>query len=294
MSHNVGFIGTGLMGQPIALNVLAAGNPLWVYSRTPAKADPLVEKGARRCASPREVAQSADVIITMVSDTPDVEEVVLGADGVIHGAGPGKVVVDMSTIAAPATRRIAERLGAAGIEMLDAPVSGGDIGARQGSLSIMVGGKPEVFERVKPLFEAMGENIVHIGDSGAGQVAKSCNQIVAALHIQAAAEALLLARACGVDPAKVRQALLGGFAQSRALEVHGQRMLDRNFVPGFKCRLHKKDMHIVKQTLADYGLELDGADLMLHSYDAAVEAGFGEDDNSSILRVMERRNGAEV
>ena len=224
------------MGQPMALNLIKAGYPLWVYSRTAERAQPLVEAGATACATPREVAEQADIIIIIVSDTPDVEHVILADDGVIHGASAGDVVVDMSTISASATRKIAAQLGDKGVEMLDAPVSGGDIGARDGTLSIMVGGKSGVFERVKPVFEVMGKSIVRVGESGAGQVAKTCNQMLVAQHVNAAAEALLLAKKCGADPVRVREALLGGFAASRVLEVHGMRMLNRDFVPGFKAK----------------------------------------------------------
>ncbi|MDH3282910.1 MAG: NAD(P)-binding domain-containing protein, partial [Gammaproteobacteria bacterium] len=242
MVEKVGFIGPGIMGQPMALNLIKAGFPLWVFSRTPERAAPLDQAGATVCATPKAVAQHADVVISIVGNTADVEEVALGPQGVVAGASAGDVYVDMSTISASGARRIAERLGEREIHMLDAPVSGGDIGAIQGTLSIMVGGKREVFDRVKPVFEAMGKNIVLVGDHGAGQIAKTCNQIVAAAHIAVTAEALLLAKAAGVDPNNVRKALLGGFAASKVLEVHGQRMLDHNFQPGFKAALHRKDL----------------------------------------------------
>lgn len=288
---NVGFIGLGIMGQPMALNLIKGGHVLAVYGRRAETMAPLKAKGAIACGSPQEVAGKSDVTIVMVSDTPDVEEVVLGKNGVIHGVKPGSVVVDMSTIAPSATRDLASILAKKGIEMLDAPVSGGDIGAIQGTLSIMVGGKPEVFERVRPVLECMGKTIVYIGGSGAGQVAKACNQIVAGVTIEAVAEALTLARASGVDAAKVREALLGGFAYSKALEVHGKRMLDRVYKPGFKAKLHQKDMAIVLREAHQLGLSLPAAALVAQQFNAMVGAGEAELDNSGIIRVLERAAG---
>ena len=294
MTEKVGLVGPGLMGQPMALNLIKAGYPLWVYSRTPERTQPLVEAGATACATPREVAENVDIIISIVSDTPDVEQVIMGADGVIHGASSGDVVVDMSTISATATRKMAQQLGERGVEMLDAPVSGGDIGARDGTLSIMVGGKESVFERVKPLFEVMGKNIVHVGDIGAGQIAKTCNQMLVAQHVNAAAEALLLAKKSGVDPAKVRDALLGGFAASRVLEVHGMRMLERNFVPGFKAKLHKKDMRIAMEIINELDMDLPGTGLATAGIDQAVQSGLGEEDTTSVVQVIEKRNDVSL
>lgn len=294
MTEKVGLIGPGLMGQPMGLNLIKAGYPLWVYSRTAERAQPLADEGATVCATPREVAEQADIIITIVSDTPDVEKVILGDDGVIHGASGGNVVVDMSTISASATRKIAGKLAEKGVEMLDAPVSGGDIGARAGTLSIMVGGKEEVFKRVLPLFEAMGKNIVLVGDIGAGQVAKTCNQMLVAQHVNAAAEALLLAKKCGADPRKVREALLGGFAASRVLEVHGMRMLDRDFEPGFKMKLHKKDMRIAMEIIDELNMDLPATKLATDGIDRGVEAGLGEADTTSVIKVMEKKNNVSL
>lgn len=288
---NIGFIGLGLMGQPMALNLIKGGHTLAVYGRRAETMAPLTAKGAIACGSPREVAGKSDIIITMVSDTPDVEEVVLGENGVIHGVKPGSVVVDMSTIAPSATRKLASILAEKGIEMLDAPVSGGDIGAIQGTLSIMVGGKPEVFERVKPVLACMGQTIVHIGGHGAGQVTKACNQIVTGVVMEAVAEALTLASASGVDAAKVREALLGGFAYSKVLEVHGKRMLERTFKPGFKAKLHQKDMAIVLREAQQLGLSLPAAALVAQHFNAMVGAGEAELDNSGIIRVLERAAG---
>lgn len=294
MTEKIGLIGPGIMGQPMGMNLLNAGYPLWVFSRTPSRAQPLVDAGATLCDTPKAVAEQADIIISIVSDTPDVEAVVLDENGLLEGASAGKVLVDMSTISPIATRKIAGKLAEKGIEMLDAPVSGGDVGAKNGTLSIMVGGKPEVFDRVKPVFDVLGKNIVHVGDTGAGQVAKACNQILVAEHINAAGEALLLARACGVDPEKVRQALLGGFAHSKVLEVHGERMLTRNFQPGFKARLHKKDMHIVLDTMEEKSLDLPTATAVTEALDQAVANGDSELDSTVLIKIMEARNSVDI
>lgn len=294
MTEKVGLIGPGIMGQPMGMNLINAGYSLWVFSRTSERAQPLVDAGATRCDTPKSVAEQADITISIVSDTPDVEAVVLDENGVLEGASAGKVLVDMSTISPIATRKISAALGEKGMEMLDAPVSGGDVGARNGTLSIMVGGKPEVFERVKPIFEVLGKSIVHVGDAGAGQVAKACNQILVAEHINAAGEALLLARACGVDPEKVRQALLGGFAYSRVLEVHGERMLTRNFEPGFKAKLHKKDMHIVLDTMAEKGLDLPTARSVTAALDEAVANSDSELDSTVLVKILEANNKVSI
>lgn len=294
MSERVGYIGLGIMGRPMALNLLKAGHRLWVYGRRAETVAPLVTAGATACGSPRELAEHAEFVFTNVSDTPDVEEVVLGPAGVVHGARPGMVVVDNSTISPSVTRRIAEILRAKGVEMLDAPVSGGQQGAIDGTLSVMVGGTAATFERALPLLRSIGRNIVHVGDSGAGQVAKACNQVVIAQTVAAIAEGLLLATAAGVDPAKVREALLGGFAASRALEVHGQRMLDRNYAPGFMARLHQKDMRIVLETAQELGLPLPGAERVTQYIEALVGRGDGELDSAALATVLERMAGVEI
>jgi 2-hydroxy-3-oxopropionate reductase len=255
--------------------------------------EPLAEAGAVACASPAEVARQSDAIVTMVSDTPDVEQVILGENGVVEGVRPGSVVVDMSTISPSATRAMAERLRAQDVEMLDAPVSGGDVGAVKGTLSIMVGGSGAAFARVRPLLEVMGGNIVHVGGNGAGQVCKSCNQVVIGHTIAGVGEALLLARSAGVDPARVREALLGGFANSRVLEVHGQRMIDRNFDPGFKARLHQKDMRIVLEAAHELGLALPGAALVAQYLNALMGRDLGELDSAAIYRIQEAACGME-
>ncbi|MDP1644959.1 MAG: 2-hydroxy-3-oxopropionate reductase [Thiobacillus sp.] len=290
---NVAFIGLGIMGKPMVLNLRKAGHTVFVHGRRTESMTPLSEAGCTACQSAAEAASKTEIIIVMVSDTPDVEQVIFGDNGVIHGARPGAVVVDMSTISPTATRRFAETLRARGIEMLDAPVSGGDVGAINATLSIMVGGKPGVFARVKPVFEAMGKNIVHVGDNGAGQVAKACNQIVVAVTIEAVAEALTFARKNGVDPAKVRDALMGGFAGSRILEVHGKRMLDNEYTPGFRTRLHQKDMNIVMQTAKELGLALPGAALVMQHLNALMGTGGAELDSAAVMKIVERESGME-
>jgi 2-hydroxy-3-oxopropionate reductase len=286
VGDRIGFIGLGIMGQPMAKHLVDAGYAVTVWNRTASKTADLVKAGARLGSSPKDVASRSDITITIVADTPDVRQVILGPDGVIEGATPGTVVIDMSTISPIATREIAGALSQRRVEMLDAPVSGGQKGAIEGTLSIMVGGQPEVFERVLPVFQKLGRNIVHVGGSGAGQVAKACNQLVLSLTLLGVAEALTLARKAGVDPAKVRAALLGGFAQSRVLEMHGQRMLDGNFQPGFRTRLFHKDMGIVMETGRASGMPLLGAGLAAQLYQMAMSQGLAELDYSALARMI--------
>ncbi len=294
MTVRIGFIGLGIMGRPMAQNLIKAGYPLSVYARRPDMMGPLTQQGATACDSPKAVASQCDVIIIMVSDTPDVEQVITDEHGIIHGAGAGSVVIDMSTISPSATRRLAELLGKSGIHMLDAPVSGGEQGAIDGALSIMVGGKEEIFQQVLPIFEVLGKNIVHIGEHGAGQVTKACNQIVIAQTLVAITEAFILAKVSGADPAKVRAALLGGFAGSRVLETHGQRILEHNFEPGFKARLHQKDMRISMEAAHEMGVALPGAALAAQHLNALIGEGLGEEDSSALATILERVSGVTI
>ncbi|BBP00134.1 NAD(P)-dependent oxidoreductase [Sulfuriferula nivalis] len=291
MKPIIGYIGLGVMGNACANNLLKAGYPLHIYARRPEQMQGLIQAGAQPSTSPQNMAQCCDIIFTNVSDTSDVQQVILGEQGVILGAKAGSVVVDMSTILPSASRQIAAALAEKNIEMLDAPVSGGSQGAIDGTLSIMVGGKAEVFQRILPVLQVMGKNIVHIGDSGAGQVAKACNQIIVTQTLAAIAEAFTLATAAGVDAGKVRQALLGGFAGSRMLDVHGQRMLTRNYTPGFKAQLHQKDMQIVQQFAAEQGVDLPSTDLVTAYINALVEAGLGEQDSAAMGTLFEQKAG---
>ena len=286
MTEKLGFIGLGIMGLPMSLNLRRAGFELAVYNRTPARALPLKDAGAKVCETPAEVAAQADIIFTCVSDTPDVEAVLFGKDGVIDGAKKGSIVVDMSTISPAATKDFAKRLAEKGISLLDAPVSGGEAGAIAGTLTIMT--DEAAFNRVKPYFEKMGKTIVLVGPSGAGQVAKACNQIIIAVAIEGVGEAMLLAEKCGVDGAKVREALMGGFAGSKVLEVHGNRMLNDDFKPGFKTRLHRKDMGIVLETAKNHKLPLPAATLVTLHMDEVIKKGDGELDSSAIFKVLKK------
>jgi len=290
---NLAFIGPGIMGRPMALHLMRAGHAMRVYARRPHTLQPLLEAGATACATPAEAARGAEIVFVMVSDTPDVQQVVLDAGGVIEGAAPGAVVVDMSTISPVATRAIAQRLADRGIDMLDAPVSGGEKGAREATLSIMVGGNADVFDRVRPLFEVLGRNIVRIGGHGAGQVAKACNQIVGAVTLEAVAEGMTLARKNGVDPARVRDALLAGYAWSRVLEMHGARMVSRDFTPGFKAKLHRKDLRIVTDTAAQLDIALPQSALIAQHLNALVGMGCGEEDSAAVVKVLEKMSGVK-
>jgi 2-hydroxy-3-oxopropionate reductase len=289
--ERIGFIGLGLMGHPMARNLLQAGYPLTVYNRSRPTVENLVVDGATAADSPQQVAQSSDIVITCLPDSPDVESVVLGGAGILSGARPGMLYIDMSTIAPATSRHLYTTLQAQGIAALDAPVSGGDIGAQQGTLSIMVGGDRSAFQRALPIFQILGQNIVHIGDAGAGQVTKACNQIVVALTVQAVAEALTLAQASGVDAGKVRSALLGGFAQSRVLEVHGQKMLDGNFTPGFKLSLFRKDLEIVLQTARALHQPLMGTSQIPALMDALLAQGKGDLDFMAVLGLYQTLGG---
>ncbi|MFS4467477.1 NAD(P)-dependent oxidoreductase [Maribacter sp. 2210JD10-5] len=286
--EKIGFIGLGIMGKPMAMNLLKAGYPMVVYNRTASKADALKEAGAEVAAAPKEVAEQVDVVISIVSDTPDVEKIALGEDGIIHGVKNGMLYIDMSSVEAAAEIEIGKKLQEKGVDMLDAPVSGGDVGAENGNLSIMVGGSEKAFARAKPIFEVLGRNINHIGDLGAGQITKSCNQIATALATQGVIEALTLAKKAGVDTAKVRQAMLGGFASSKALDIAGGKMIERNFAPGFKTVLYRKDLNIALQTGKSLAVPLNGTSLVASEMDALLAQGKGEEDFSALLKIIEQ------
>jgi len=287
---NIAFLGLGIMGRPMALNLLKGGHAVTVWARRPESMAPLLAAGAFAAPTPAEAARGQDLVISMVADAPDVAEVMRG---VAQGASPGLVAVDMSTIAPAAARRIGEELAAAGIDFVDAPVSGGEVGAIAGTLSIMAGGSDAAFARAKPAFDCMGKNIVHVGASGAGQVTKAANQIVTGMGVLAVAEAFAFASKNGVDVGKVREALLGGFAYSKILENHGQRMLDRNFKPGFKSWMHEKDLNIVMQTAHELGLCLPGSAATAQMFNAMVGSGMGDEDSIAVLKLLERLSGQE-
>lgn len=288
MQTRSGFIGLGVMGQPMALNLRRAGHALTVHARDRERARPLVEAGAELADSPAAVARAADVVFINVSDDAAVEAVLFSADGVAAGLRAGAIVVDMGTTSPTATRAFAGRLAGLGASLLDAPVSGGEAGARAGTLSIMVGGAATDFARVAPLFQALGGNVVHVGPAGAGQVAKACNQIAVSATLLGVAEALTFARAQGVDPARVRAALLGGSAYSRILEIHGQRMLERNFTPGFRARLHRKDLDIVRAEAGAALTALPATRLAGELMTRLVEEnGAGELDSAALVTVIE-------
>ncbi len=290
---NIGFIGLGLMGRPMAGRLQEAGHQLILKSRRSVPAE-LLTRGGKAMPTPKDVAKAAEIIFVMVPDTPDVELVLFGPDGVAEGLSPGKIVVDMSSISPITTREFAKKIGEKGCEYLDAPVSGGDIGAKAGTLTIMVGGPESAFERVSPLFAIMGKTITHIGDNGAGQTAKVANQIIVALTIAAVSEALLFASKAGADPVKVRQALMGGFAGSRILEVHGERMLKRTFTPGFRLALHHKDLNIALEGARQLHLSLPHTAVCQELFNSALAAGDGELDDSALLRVLERLAHHEI
>ncbi len=288
MAETVGFIGLGLMGRPMAKNLLKAGFPVVAHNRSQGPVDDVVSAGAQRAGSPAEVAKKATRIITMVPDSPDVELVLEGPNGVFGAMQRGTILIDMSTIAPAVARRLAAKAKTLGATMLDAPVSGGEIGAINASLSIMVGGDASAFATVKPILDAMGnaERVVRIGDAGAGQTCKVCNQMVIGGALAAVSEAFALARKAGVDPALVRQALLGGFAASRVLEVHGERILNSNYKPGFRANLYAKDLRIAANTLAEFSTPAPVSTAVHQLVEAQVAAGEGEDDYSALARVV--------
>ncbi|MDB5027443.1 MAG: 2-hydroxy-3-oxopropionate reductase [Candidatus Eremiobacteraeota bacterium] len=290
---DIGFIGLGIMGRPMAGRLQKAGHRLFLHTLGPMPSE-LVEAGATACQSAKAVAQASDIIILMVPDTPDVAAALFGRDGVAEGLTAGKTVVDMSSISPIETKTFAARINEIGCEYLDAPVSGGEVGAKAGSLTIMVGGPAEAFARVKPLFELMGKNITHVGANGDGQTTKVANQIIVALTIEAVSEALLFASKAGADPAKVRAALMGGFASSRVLELHGQRMIERNFEPGFRIELHQKDLNLALSGARQLSLSLPNTATCQELFNSCVAHGGAKWDHSGMVRALEMMANYEV
>ena len=289
----VGFIGLGIMGTPMAEHLIKAGHEVFLYS-IPSVPGSLVEAGGKACASGKEVAENADIIITMVPDTPHVASALFDANGVAEGLSAGKIVVDMSSISPVETKKFAERINALGCQYLDAPVSGGEVGAKAASLTIMVGGPAAAFDKVKPLFELMGKNITRVGENGDGQTCKVANQIIVALNIEAVGEALLFASKMGADPAKVRQALMGGFAASRILEVHGERMVKRTFDPGFRIELHQKDLNLALASARAIGVALPNTATAQELFNACAAHGGKAWDHSAMVRALEKMANFEI
>lgn len=284
---NIGFIGLGIMGKPMVLNLLKAGFKVSVLEKS-AAANEAKLAGAKICASLKVLVQTVDLIMTMLPDSPEVEAVLYGEEGIIHQMKKGQIFIDMSTISPLTAKKIHSDLAKNGVDALDAPVSGGQVGAEAATLSIMVGGASEAFNQALPIFQAMGKNIVHIGEAGAGQITKACNQMIVGMTIQAVSEAFTLANQAGVDLEKMREVLLGGFAQSRILDLHGQRIIDRNFKPGFKIKLHNKDMNIALETGKALNVDLMGTAQVAHQMKKAMEVGNGELDHSSLVLLLEK------
>ncbi|MCC6197477.1 MAG: 2-hydroxy-3-oxopropionate reductase [Burkholderiales bacterium] len=289
----VGFIGLGIMGSPMAANLIKGGHQLFLYS-IPSVPQALADQGGTACANGKEVAQKSDIVITMVPDTPHVEAALFGDNGVAQGLSKGKIVVDMSSISPLATKEFAKKVEALGCEYLDAPVSGGEVGAKAGSLTIMVGGSESAFAKVKPLFELMGKNITLVGGIGDGQTTKVANQIIVALTIEAVGEALLFAAKAGADPAKVRQALMGGFASSRILEIHGERMVKRTFDPGFRIELHQKDLNLALSTARQMGISLPNTATCQELFNACAAHGGAAWDHSGMVKALEKLANFEI
>ena len=290
---NIGFVGLGIMGKPMALNLIKGGHTLFLNSRSGVPKE-LTDAGGKACASPKEVAQQADIIITMVPDTPDVEKVLFGANGIAEGLSKGKTVVDMSSISPIETKQFANKINQLGCDYVDAPVSGGEVGAKNAALTIMVGAPQAAFDKVKPLFELMGKNITLVGGNGDGQTCKVCNQIIVALNIEAVSEALVFASKAGADPAKVRQALMGGFAASRILEVHGERMIKRTFDPGFRIELHQKDLNLALQGAKAMGVSLPNTATAQELFNSCSANGGAKSDHSAMVKALERMANHEV
>ena len=285
--YKIGFIGLGLMGRHMCLNLHRAGANLYIYNRSRQVLDDLEQERMTPCGSPAEIGRAADIVILMVSDTPAVEQVLFGDNGLAQGLREDTLVIDMGTTAVVSTREFAKRLQEQGVDYIDAPVSGGEIGARDGKLTIMAGGTQSSIERAQPIFEVLGTSFTHIGDVGTGQIAKAANQIIVGLNIGAVAEALALAKKAGADPAKVREALLGGFAASRILEVHGQRMIDKNFTPGAKATTQHKDMTQAVELGAHYNFELPATELGKELFKRLIDGGGANLDHSALIKVIE-------
>jgi 2-hydroxy-3-oxopropionate reductase len=289
----IGFIGLGIMGRPMALNLKAGGHDLFIPDRRSLTDE--IRANAKVLGDAAAVAEAAEVVILMVPDTPDVDAVLFGPHGVAEGLAPGKLVIDMSSISPIATKDFASRIEKLGCDYVDAPVSGGEVGAKAASLTIMAGGTEKAFARAKPLFDLMGKNITHVGDTaGAGQVCKVCNQIIVALNIQAASEALTFAKKAGADPAKVRQALMGGFASSRILEVHAERMINRTFNPGFRIRLHQKDLNLALSSAREMGMALPNTAIAQQMFSTVTALGGAEQDHSALIRAIEAMAGMDA
>ncbi len=289
----LGFVGLGIMGAPMAGQLVKAGHEVFVYTRSKVAAE-IAQSSAIQCTSAAEVAQKADIIFTMVPDTPDVEKVLFGENGVASGLSKGKVLVDMSSISPIATKEFAKKINALGCDYLDAPVSGGEVGAKNATLSIMVGGDEKVFEKIKPIFDLMGKNINLVGSNGDGQTAKVANQIIVALNIEAVAEALLFASKAGADPAKVRQALMGGFAGSKILEVHGERMVKRTFDPGFRIELHQKDLNLALNSARALGVSLPNTATAQELFNSCAAHGGKAWDHSAMVKALEMMANFEI
>ena len=289
----IGFVGLGIMGTPMAEHLIHAGHQLFVFTRGKIP-QAIAASSATQCASARDVAEHADIIVLMVPDTPDVEVALFSHNGIAAGLTPGKVVVDMSSISPIATKTFAQKINALGCDYLDAPVSGGQVGAKNATLSIMVGGSEATFERVKPLFELMGKNITLVGGNGDGQTAKVANQIIVALNIEAVAEALLFAAKAGADPARVRQALMGGFASSKVLEVHGERMVKRTFEPGFRIELHQKDLSLALSSARALGVALPNTAMAQELFNTCAAHGGKAWDHSAMVRALEKLANFEI
>jgi 2-hydroxy-3-oxopropionate reductase len=290
---NVGFIGLGIMGKPMAANLMKGGHTLFLHSRSGVPQE-LITSGGNPCGSPKEVAQRADIIITMVPDTPDVERVLFGDNGIAAGLTRAKTVVDMSSISPIETKKFAKRINDLGCEYVDAPVSGGEVGAKNAALTIMVGASQAAFDAIKSIFELMGKNITLVGGNGDGQTCKVANQIIVALNIEAVGEALLFASKAGADPAKVRQALMGGFAASRILEVHGERMIKRTFDPGFRIELHQKDLNLALQGARAMGVSLPNTATAQELFNSCAASGGAKWDHSAMVRALEKMANHEV